>query len=75
MNKQRAFAAYEACVNAGINMHLNFHTLRSDETARLVELAATFKYRKPCDANGSTARYFYAYVNKGRDAANKGALK
>ena len=71
MNNKRAFAAYEACVNAGINMHLDFHALRSSETARLAELAAAFKYRKPRGANGSTARYFFAYVNKGRDAANR----
>jgi hypothetical protein len=71
MNADRAFAAYEACVNAGINMHLDYYALRYDENVRLAELARAFKYRKPRGANGSTARYFFAYVNKGRDAANR----
>lgn len=68
----KAFIAYEACVNAGINMHLNFYQLRTREVERLAEIAQAVGYRKPRNANGSTARYFFAYVNRGRDAANKG---
>lgn len=42
----------------------DFHTLPSDVVCRIVDAAKTYGYRKPCNANGSTGRYFYAYLNR-----------
>jgi len=41
-----------------------FHTLSFGEQGELADLAKQCRYRKPRNANGSTARYFAAYVVK-----------
>jgi hypothetical protein len=40
----------------------DFFTLSAEEVGRLVEEADRWGYRKPMTANGSRARYFYAYL-------------
>lgn len=40
----------------------DFHTLGNDIVCRIIEAADEWKYRKPKNANGSRARYFYAYL-------------
>jgi len=42
----------------------DFHTLSFGEEFALADLARQCGYRKPRNANGSTARYFAAYVVK-----------
>lgn len=42
----------------------NFHTLSAREVERLVEQAKARRYRKPKNANGSTGRYWYAYLQR-----------
>ena len=45
-----------------IPLHDQFHALRSDVVARIVEAADEYRYRAPRAANGSRARYFHAYL-------------
>jgi len=40
----------------------DFHALSFGEQSELAGLAKQCRYRKPRNANGSTARYFAAYV-------------
>ena len=47
----------------------DFFTLSTGDVYSLLAEADAVKYRKPKGANGSRARYFYAYVLR---AANKG---
>jgi len=42
----------------------DFHALSFGEQSELADLAKQCRYRKPRNANGSTARYFAAYVVK-----------
>lgn len=44
----------------GIDPQANFHTLDNFEVCRLLEAAKAIGYRKPKNANGSTARYYFA---------------
>ncbi len=41
-----------------------FHTLGSGVVENIIAAADEWKYRKPIDANGSRARYFYAYMQR-----------
>lgn len=54
-------AAAIAMVN-NIPLHQDFHALGSDTVTRIVDAAKAYGYRKPKNANGSTGRYFYAYL-------------
>ena len=40
----------------------DFHTLDSDTVLQLVDVAKAEGYRRPKNANGSMARYFFAYL-------------
>jgi len=42
----------------------DFYTLSSAEVEKLLEQADREKYRKPKNANGSRARYFYAKLER-----------
>lgn len=45
-----------------IPLDVNFHALDSDAVERLADAAWAERYRKPRNANGSTARYYHAYL-------------
>ncbi len=45
-----------------IDPRVDFHALRSEQVERLTWAACVYGYRKPRLANGSTARYFHAYL-------------
>ena len=45
-----------------IPLHRDFHTLNSQHVQNILDAARSRGYRKPRNANGSTARYFYAYL-------------
>lgn len=47
-----------------IDFSADFHTLGSSQALALADAAKAAKYRKPKNANGSTARYFFAYLNR-----------
>lgn len=48
--------------SAGIDTNADFHTLSSLQVETIVELADLWRYRKPRNANGSRARYFFAFM-------------
>lgn len=52
----------------GISTESDFHSLSSDKVEMLLKEAIKQKYRKPKDANGSRARYFF---NRLQRAAQK----
>lgn len=47
-----------------IPLAANFHELGSAVVCRILEAAVYWGYRKPKNANGSRARYFYAYLSR-----------
>lgn len=64
MNRKRHRRAIQIAIDANIPFDRDFHALSWEQTSILVTIARTVGYRKPRNANGSTARYFYAYLNK-----------
>ena len=52
----------------GIDLERDFFTLSENEVDSVIEAANGWQYRKPRNANGSRARYFFAYLQR---AANK----
>ena len=42
----------------------DFHTLTSAQVERIADAAKQYRYRKPKNANGSTARYFFAMLQR-----------
>lgn len=49
----------------GVDLSADFHTLDSESVHRLVDVAKAVGYRAPKNRNGSTARYFFAYLQRG----------
>ena len=53
------------CLNRlGIDPKASFFTLTNAQVCGLVEESKAQGYRRPKNANGSTARYFYARLQK-----------
>jgi len=48
----------------GLDIRQDFHTLDSDAVELLVVWAKATRYRKPKNANGSLARYFWRHLQK-----------
>lgn len=44
---------------AGIDLEADFHSLSSSQVGKLVELAKATGYRRPANANGSLAQYYF----------------
>lgn len=57
------FDAINLANGYGFPLDADFHSLDSESVARILQAADSVKYRKPKSANGSRARYFYAYLN------------
>jgi hypothetical protein len=47
-----------------IDFAADFHALSLNDQCALTDAAKACGYRKPPSANGSTARYFFAYLNR-----------
>lgn len=58
MNKKAAALA----LLPRLDLAADFHALDSDTVQQLVDVAKAVGYRRPRNANGSTARYFFAYL-------------
>ena len=54
------FLAAGYCIPLG----RDFHELNSTQVEGVIEAARVSKYRKPKNANGSTARYFHARMQR-----------
>lgn len=50
--------------DVGAKVNQDFFTLSSSQVEIVLERAKAFKYRHPKNANGSKARYFYAFVSR-----------
>ena len=48
----------------GFPLGADFHSLSSGVVDAITHAADEWKYKKPRSANGSRARYFYAYLNR-----------
>ena len=64
--------ALTALNSAGIDIDADFHALPSSQVEVLVELAKADGYKKPANANGSTARYYFAALQRKNYAGQKG---
>lgn len=53
-----------------IDLSKNFFQLRLSEVEKVILAANTVKYRKPKNANGSRARYFYAALQRASHKSN-----
>lgn len=49
----------------GLDFSADFHTLGSAKVEQLLEVAKAVGYRRPKNANGSTARCFFEYLARG----------
>ena len=67
MIKLAKAAALSAAQNYGIDFKGDYHAVVSSDHAQfLADLARGCGYRKPKNANGSTARYFFNHLKKMR---------
>ncbi len=48
----------------GIPLDREFHSLNNGTVCAILDAADGWHYRKPRNANGSRARYFYAYLQR-----------
>lgn len=62
MNATATKKAAALAMLPGLDLTADFHTLGSDTVQRLADTARAVGYRRPRNANGSTARYFFAYL-------------
>lgn len=56
--------ALARCNQSGISLTDDFHALTSAQVETLIELANADQYRKPANANGSRARYYFAALQR-----------
>lgn len=56
--------AREVLVECDVELGADYHRLNSDRVLALVDAAKAHGYKKPKDANGSTGRYFHAYLQR-----------
>jgi len=56
--------ATDIFLDMGIPEGWDFHELSSSQVDKVRKAADLYGYRAPRNANGSTARYFYAYLNR-----------
>lgn len=59
-----AFDAKNLANSHGFPLGSDFHTLDSESVRRILQAADSWRYQNPKNANGSRARYFYAYLNR-----------
>jgi hypothetical protein len=51
-------------MNFNFPLGLDFHVLSNRMVLGIIDAANDYGYKKPSKANGSRARYFYAYLNR-----------
>jgi hypothetical protein len=50
----------------GVSLKDSFYTLSASKVTDILDVADKMHYQKPKNANGSRARYFFAYLKSGR---------
>ncbi len=58
--------AKRLAVKAGVDFSMNFHALRPSQVDTLLTINKLVGYRKPKNANGSTGRYFFYYLQRAK---------
>ena len=58
------YTAVDLASKAGLNLRKDFFVLSSSEVDKVLGIAKVYGYRKPKNANGSTARYFWAFMQR-----------
>jgi len=67
MNKNRQDLGRRLARGAGVPLKGDFYSvITSAHAGELSEIAHGIGYKRPKNANGSTARYFFAYLQKGK---------
>jgi len=56
--------AYRMAKKVGCDFSRDFHAQRMDCSSELVRLSKLAGYRKPANASGSTARYFFDHLDR-----------
>ena len=56
--------AVELAGKAGLNLKKDFFQLSFFDVDKVLGIAKVYGYRKPKNANGSTARYFWAFMQR-----------
>lgn len=56
--------ARETLQACGVPVGADFHALQSSQVDKLLSEATRARYRKPRNANGSTARYFHDLLQR-----------
>jgi len=64
MPRMNPTAARSIADSFGIPLGRDFHGLSSEIVGRVIAAADSWHYREPASANGSRARYFYAYLQR-----------
>lgn len=64
MEARRVLALIGAANAEGRPLLIDFHELRASQVDALLAEADRVRYRKPKNANGSRARYFYALLQR-----------
>lgn len=54
----------EKLIDCGININQDFYTLSNSQVCDLLEMADIQSYRRPKNANGSRARYYFAALQR-----------
>lgn len=66
MGKRDYSSAFSAAVSGGVLFDQDYFQQGHAAQILLADLAKSFGYRKPKNANGSTSRYFFALLNRRR---------
>lgn len=64
MARRDGHDAQELANRYGFRLGENFFSLGTDTVSGILAGADEWRYRKPKNANGSRARYFYQYLNR-----------
>jgi len=57
-------AVIQSLKSKGVDLYSNFHALPALQVCAILETAIACGYKAPKNANGSRARYFYAFVQQ-----------
>ena len=58
------WTAVELAGKAGLNLRKDYFVLSPSEVDKVLGIAKVYGYRKPKSASGSTARYFWAFMQR-----------
>lgn len=64
MKRMGFYEARNIMAGIGCELSADYHTLDSNQVNRVLMEARQYGYRKPKNANGSTARYFFSFVQR-----------